>query len=217
MHALTLCEGCSRHVREADPRCPFCDTPRAATTSPPLEPAPRSLPRALIATLGVTLSVGACQSPGTTATPQTPQTPQTPRVEPHTVIAAPYGAPPPPPTDAAPAPPQLSWTISLSEPIAMAARSRTPLEIVARNLYDRPIDTHRERLTMRVNGQESTAFALSFGNGVMGPEWQTVPPRGTARDARNLLEALMPAPGEYMLELFLDGRRVAARRVSVVP
>jgi hypothetical protein len=197
MHALTFCEGCSRHVREADPRCPFCDAPRAATTSPPLEPTPRSLPRALLATLGVTLTVGACQS--------------------HPVIAAPYGAPPPPPTDAAPVPPQLSWFITLSDPIAMAARSRTPLEIVARNLYDRPIDTHRERLTMRVNGQESAAFALSFGNGVMGPEWQTVPPRGTARDARNLLEALMPTPGEYLLELFLDGRRVAARRVTVTP
>jgi hypothetical protein len=99
----------------------------------------------------------------------------------------------------------------------MAARSRTPLEIVARNLYDRPIDAHRERLTLRVNGQESAAFALSFGNGVMGPEWQTVPPRGVARDTRNLLEALMPTPGEYMLELFLDGRRVAARRVTVTP
>jgi len=202
MHALTLCEGCSRHVREADPRCPFCDTPRAATSTPPLEPAPRSLPRALIATLGVTLSAGACQ----------PQ-----RVDPHTVIAAPYGAPPPPPTDAAPAAPQLSWMITLSDPISMAARSRTPLEIVARNLYDRPIDAHRERLTLRVNGQESAAFALSFSNGVIGPDWQTVPPRGTSRDARNLLEALMPAPGEYLLELFLDGRRVAARRVSVVP
>jgi hypothetical protein len=214
MHALTLCEGCSRHVREADPRCPFCDAPRATTTSPPLEPAPRNLPRALVATLGVTLTVGACQSPGSTAAAQTPP-PR--RVEPHPVIAAPYGAPPPPPTDAAPAPPQLSWFITLSDPIAMAARSRTPLEIVARNLYDRPIDAHRERLTLRVNGQESAAFALSFGNGVMGPEWQTVPPRGVARDTRNLLEALMPTPGEYMLELFLDGRRVAARRVTVTP
>jgi hypothetical protein len=211
MHALTLCEGCSRHVRESDPRCPFCDAPRAASTPPPQELTPRSLPRALIATLGVTLSVGACQSPGTTATPQTP------RVEPHPGIAAPYGAPPPPPTDAAPAPPQLSWRITLSDPIAMAARAHTPLLIVAQNHFDRPIEAHRERLTLRVNGAESAAFTLSFGNGVMGPEWQAVPPRSTVRDARNMLEALMPTPGEYMLELFLDGRRVAARRVSVVP
>ncbi|MFO0627099.1 MAG: hypothetical protein U0325_15935 [Polyangiales bacterium] len=212
MHALTLCAGCSRHVRESDPRCPFCDAPRVATASPSLEPAPRALPRALVATLGMTLSVGACQG-----RPTPPLTPPPPRTEPHPVIAAPYGAPPPPPTDAAPAPPQLSWFITLPDPIPMAARARTPLEIVARNLYDRPLDTHRERLRLRVNGQESASFALSFGNGVMGPDWQTVPPRGTSRDARNVLEALMPTPGEYMLELFLDGQRVAARRVTVTP
>ena len=110
------------------------------------------------------------------------------------MIAAPYGAPPPPPTDAAPAPPQLSWFITLSDPIAMAARSRTPLEIVARNLYDRPIDAHRERLTLRVNGQESAAFALSFGGRPMVTTSFTTDAPGGFTDAQVAhLLALRPA------------------------
>ncbi len=62
MRALTLCDGCLRHVRVADARCPFCDRPREASAEPALELAPRPLPRAVIATLGVTLSLAACPS-----------------------------------------------------------------------------------------------------------------------------------------------------------
>ncbi|MEZ4394856.1 MAG: hypothetical protein R3A48_27585 [Polyangiales bacterium] len=210
MRALTLCDGCLRHVRVADARCPFCDRPREASAEPDLELAPRPLPRAVIATLGVTLSLAACPSRSGVTTSEPP------RSDPHPVIAAPYGAPPPPP-DARPVAPRATWRITVSDGVSMAQRATTPFEIVAVNPYGVPVETHRERLTLRVNGQESAAFSLSFGNGVLPPNWATLPPRSEARDARNLLEALAPAPGEYLFELFLDGQRVAARRITVAP
>lgn len=220
MRALTLCDGCLRHVRVADARCPFCDHPREASAEPPLELAPRALPRAVIATLGVTLSLAGCPSPAgvTTSEPPRSDPPRAlpPRVDPHPVIVAPYGAPPPPP-DARPVAPHATWRITVSDGVSMARRATTPFEVVAVNPYDVPVETHRERLSLRVNGQESAAFSLSFGNGVLPPNWATLPPRGEARDARNLLEALAPAPGEYLFELFHDGQRVAARRITVVP
>lgn len=217
MRALTLCDGCQRHVRVTEDRCPFCDRARAAGADEPLTLTPRALPRAMIVALGATLSLTACPSRGgvTGEPPRTdpPHTPP-PRTAPHPVIAAPYGAPPP--IERA-RPPEASWRITVSDGVSMARRGATPFEVVAVNPYDVPVETHRERLTLRVNGQESAAFALSFGNGVLPPNWRTVPAHGEAHDARNLLEALAPAPGEYLFELYLNGRRVAARRITVVP
>lgn len=42
-------------------------------------------------------------------------------------------------------------------------------------------------------------------------------PRTTARDRRAVLASLLAAPGEYRIELRLDGRPVARRSVTVVP
>lgn len=212
---MSPCWGCARHVREADARCPFCGAARAADRAlPALPPAPRALSRACLTALGATLTLGACHERSTGAPSQVSVAP--PRVAPHPGIAAPYGAPPPP-GDAGPIVRAPVWRVTLPDPIPMAARATTPLEISASNLYDTPVPSGRDRVTMRVNGAPSPALDLAFGNGVRTRDWDVVPPHATARDQRMMLETLMPAPGEYFIELFLDGRRVAGRRVTVTP
>ncbi|MFO0563920.1 MAG: hypothetical protein U0269_38200 [Polyangiales bacterium] len=72
--ALVLCGGCARHVREIEPRCPFCGHARVASEhdEPSIE-GPTRLSRAAILLAGA-VSMAACQ--------RTPP------------IAQPYGAPP---------------------------------------------------------------------------------------------------------------------------
>jgi hypothetical protein len=107
--------------------------------------------------------------------------------------------------------------VTLPDPIPMGARATTALEISATNLYDTPVPSRRDGLRLLVNGVPSPVFDLAFSNGVVAPDWDPIPPHTTARDRRMIVEALMPTPGEYALELQLDGRRVAARRVRVTP
>lgn len=215
MTAMSPCRGCARHVRDADDHCPFCGAAREADgASPALPPAPRARSRAWLTALGATLTLGACREHATGVPSSVSVAP--PREAPHPLIAAPYGAPPPP-DDTGPIVRAPVWHVTLPDPIPMAARATTPLEISARNLYDTPVPSGRDRVTMRVNGAPSPALELAFGNGVRAPDWDLVPPHATARDQRMVLETIMPAPGEYFIELFIDGRRVAGRRVTVTP
>jgi hypothetical protein len=213
MIPLSPCEVCARHVRVSDVRCPFCGEGRRAAARSSLPEAPRGASRAWLTALGATLAVEACQKQTNVAAQQMGPPPQ---VAPHPVIAAPYGAPPPP-RDGGPVARVPSWLVTLPDPIPMSARATTALEISATNLYDAPIASGRDRIRLLVNGVPSPVFDLAFGNGVRGPEWEMIPPRTTARDRRMIVEALMSTPGEYALELQVDGRRVAARRVRVTP
>jgi len=157
--------------------------------------------RALLTTLALGSLAAACQNS-------------------HPVIAAPYGAPPPLDVGARPrvqVPTAASWLVTLPDPITMAMRARIPLEIVASNLSDSAIDPGRGRIRFRVNGESSPVLDMAFGNGVMLPHWESLPPHATVRDQRMVLETIMPTPGEYLVELTIDGQRVAARRVTVVP
>ncbi len=204
MTPLTQCEGCARHVRVIEARCPFCGRARGAETVPaPMTETPRGLSRALLTTLGVTLSLVACQGRGQAS-------------QPHPIVAAPYGAPPPP-QDAGSVASQAVWHVTLPSPIRMAARAQTPLEISVTNPGSSALDPGRGRMSFRVNGEPSPALDLAFHNGTFEPHWESLPPRATVRDQRNVLEAVMPTPGEYLVELLIGGRPVDARRVTVVP
>ena len=218
MIPLSPCEVCARHVRVSESSCPFCGEARHAAARSFLPEAPRGASRAWLTALGATLAVEACQGRTSGAAQQVGPQAQVapPQVAPHPVIAAPYGAPPPP-SDGGPVARVPSWLVTLPDPIPMSARATTALEISATNLYDAPIASGRDRIRLLVNGVPSPVFDLAFGNGVRGPEWEMIPPRTTARDRRMIVEALMPTPGEYALELQVDGRRVAARRVRVTP
>lgn len=211
--ALLVCEGCSRHVRSDDRRCPFCDADVRADRPLPWVELPRGASRAAIFTVSATLALGACQGRGNSQA----HDPDRRQTEAHPLIVAPYGAPPPPPTDAPPAVRQATWLVTISSPIAMAARATTPLQISATNYGPGPLNPQRERLRLRVNGEVSPAFDLAFNNGVVAAGWTEIAPNQTARDARNVVEALMPAPGEYMLALEWDGQVVARRSVTVTP
>ena len=139
-------------------------------------------------------------------------------MEAHPSIVAPYGAPPDPTwAERPPAVRWLRWLVTVRGTIAMAARATTPLEISATNQGPEVVRPERGRLRLLVNGAPSPAFDLAFNNGVMEPEWIALPPGRMVRDTRTLLEALLPAPGEYLLVLEWDGHRVAGRSVTVTP
>lgn len=210
--ALVVCGGCARHVRVDDRRCPFCGAEVRVAEVSSIE-LPRGAPRAAIMAVSATLALGACQGRGNSQA----HDPERRQTESHPLIVAPYGAPPPPPVDAPPAVRQAMWYLTLSSPIAMAARATTPLQISATNPGPGPLRPERERLRLRVNGQLSPAFDLAFNNGVVAPGWEELAPNQTARDARHVVEALMPSPGEYLLALEWDGQVVARRSVTVTP
>jgi hypothetical protein len=210
---LVVCVGCSRHVRSTDARCPFCAALVVAGDAPSLE-LPRGASRAALVALGASLSLTGCERGAALANPP-------PRadayVEAHPAIVAPYGAPPRPRPPLPPAVALLTWHITLSDGIRMGARSTTRLEISATNNSPGVVQPERDRLRLLVNGVPSRVFDLAFGNGVRVSEWSDLPAGRTVRDARMIVEALMPAPGEYRLVLEWDGHVVARRTVSVVP
>jgi hypothetical protein len=51
MSTLRVCEGCARHIREAEDSCPFCSAPRSA-----LGAMGKAVAVALTVTVGMTLS-----------------------------------------------------------------------------------------------------------------------------------------------------------------
>lgn len=216
--SLVVCGGCGRHVRASEARCPFCAA-AVRVEEPPPAALPPGASRAFIAALGVSLSLGACQGGATTAGPRTASdATRATQTEAHPTIAPPYGAPPDPQwAELPPAVRSLTWRVTLSNTIPMGARATTALVISATNASSAPVRPERERLRLRVNGEPSTAFDLAFNNGVAGAGWAELAPGRTARDERPVLEALLPAPGEYLLVLEWDGRRVAARSVTVTP
>ncbi len=134
---------------------------------------------------------------------------------PHPVIAAPYGLPPPP--EELRRGPEPTWRITLSEPISLRACASTPLLVSATNDYDALVLTHRTRVSLKVNGAPAPAFDRVFQQGEAPPGWEAIPAHSTVRDERVMLGSLVNAPGEYEFALFLDGRRLAARRITVTP
>lgn len=168
--------------------------------------------RAVLVALGASLSAPACRSrTSDVAQPDTVHAPETP----HPVIAAPYGLPPPP--EELRRVPEPSWHITLSDPISLRACAATPLVVSATNDYDAPVLTHRTRVSLMLNGAPAPAFDRVFQQGEAPPGWESVPAHSVVRDERVMLGALVNSPGEYEFALFLDGRRIAARRVTVTP
>lgn len=117
---LVPCDGCLRHVRAGDARCPFCGAPVSAR--PPDRPATASrrgnLTRAAIFYLGASVA-SACggelpreepiaQPYGAPPDPDPDPDPESPpeTEDERGAIAAPYGAPPQPEPDPDPLPPE---------------------------------------------------------------------------------------------------------------
>lgn len=209
MIPLSVCGRCARHVKVNEARCPFCGAGREAVAALATTPMPRGMSRALLVALGASVSLPACRT--RTEGAAHPVSVEPARVDPHPTIAAPYGVPPDP--NRVPTP---TWLITLPDPIAMSARATTPLIISAANAGETPLETHRDRVSLRVNGVVALGFDAEFHRDVPD-EWVTLAPHHTARDERRVLEALAPTPGEYLFELILDGRPIAGRRVYVGP
>ncbi len=221
MVMLTVCGGCSRHVRVGDARCPFCGVVGRPGDEVANVEVPRTVSRAVLATLGATLALEAChESAGQTVPRSTADAAVVRRthVEATPRIAAPYGAPPDPGRALLPpAVRDLVWFITMSNTIPFAARANTPLLISASNPGRGVVRPERHRLRLRVNGVLSPAFDLAFQNGTMDPAWEQLGPGQRVSDTRRILLALFPAPGEYLLTLEWDGRRVAGRSMTVTP
>lgn len=58
MQIMTVCNGCSRHVRETEPACPFCGATVAPAARTEATAAPRALSRGRLA-VAVALTVAA--------------------------------------------------------------------------------------------------------------------------------------------------------------
>ena len=102
-NALVPCDGCTRHVRRAEARCPFCGlaSPHAAAAAVTPEPAAR-LSRAGILAFVATVGAGACSSaqPTPTTVYEAPPAPEnTPPTADAGAVATP-GTPPGPVTAA---------------------------------------------------------------------------------------------------------------------
>lgn len=109
----------------------------------------------------------------------------------------------------------------LAEPtrFGMIDRGRFRVGLVATNNGPDAADPQLYAAHLLVNGERSTAFDLAAGNGVVPSGWDVLRAGGTTPTVEYPLgEALFPTPGEYRLELVLDGRTPAetARTVVVV-
>lgn len=218
---LVPCVHCARHVRSDASRCPFCD---GASCVPAVSEVPdlvgRNLSRAAMIALGTTLALSNCRPTPTTATP-TPDE--------HVTIMQPYGVPIPPPDVQPPiAPPvdvpaariatdrAVSWEMTASaSSLTMAERARWRLNIAATNHGPSAVDPERHRMSFTVNGAQSMVMDMAFGNGLRGPEWGSLPPGATARDARELGPSLFTAPGNYDITMLYDGAPVTTLHIRV--
>lgn len=105
--ALQLCPSCSRHVRDSEPHCPFCEAPRSSSHAGAPTAAPRSIPRlsrAAKMAFAATLVLGCREETKPTNDPTSAELSDAASVPPMETIAPPPGttatAPPPPAHDA---------------------------------------------------------------------------------------------------------------------
>lgn len=113
----------------------------------------------------------------------------------------------------------IEWQL-VAEPTTLSMRQRDSfvLRIVATNRGSGVTDTERDALALNVNGEDSMAFALAFGNGVREQRWSALPAGQSVSEERRGL-ALFDQPGDYEL-LLHRGERVFARvrvRVTAAP
>lgn len=105
--ALSVCAGCSRHVRSSDTSCPFCGVARAAGEVPRRSAHPSTLSRASlvfgqVAALAAVASAVACSPAEPPASPVSPSPSSVAPID--TAPVAMYGAPPAVDSGAGPAP-----------------------------------------------------------------------------------------------------------------
>lgn len=189
---LAPCPACHRHLRVDASVCPFCAAPvDARATTEARSRIAAHVSRAAIIAMGSLAAVG-CSSPSAS----------------DGTIAQPYGAPP--------TPARLNWMLTPSESaIKMADRAKFRLTIAVTNTRNFVTDPERGSVSFKVNGQPAPAVDLAFQNGTQTPDWKELPPNNTATDARDIGEALFPAPGTYVIELVVDGDSVAQVSVTV--
>lgn len=224
---LIPCERCARHVFADARRCPFCEAPlpeRVASDAP--VPSLRGMSRSAIIALGTTLALSECRSSrggeeSSIAQPYGVPIPPQPDVQ---TIAQPYGVPIPPPDVTPPEAPQiatgavLGWELlGSANPLTMSQRASFRLTVAVTNRGRGTADPGRDVLRFRVNGQDSMALDMAFGNGLRSTEWSRLPPGRRVTDARDMGETIFPRPGEYTLELVAGEQVVATLRVRVRP
>lgn len=127
MQLLAVCLGCGRHVRRAEPACPFCAAPRAPDGPDRLieEPVLRRSRSAML--LAGAAIVAGCQAQRLTpdAAPSPDALMEAPRPVYGGPVAPVYGAPMPPP-DVAPPVPADAAAADASSPRRARRRFETP-------------------------------------------------------------------------------------------
>jgi hypothetical protein len=114
-------------------------------------------------------------------------------------VVAPDASPPVAPDARPPAPSQITWTLEVAPAsVTMAKRSSVTVRIAATNRGTAAVEPARDPLDFTIDGQDSFELNLAFGNGARGPEWESLPPGATARDARRGMQ-LVETPGEHVL------------------
>ena len=152
--ALILCDGCGRHVRETENRCPFCGERRAASAVDiPLVEVSSPLSRAALVLAGA-MALGGCERGG---------------VGRDQSIVQPYGAPP------NPTPPDSGVEPAIAQPYGVPVMDRAemgPDSGVAPQDSGVALDAGRRART-RTN-------AIAPNIGVARPAYGIAPPSHTA-------------------------------------
>jgi hypothetical protein len=112
-------------------------------------------------------------------------------------------------------------TLALSaEPRLLTLSTRDGLRLSIKATNDGPevVDPQLRRAELLVNGESSLAWRLAIGNGRREPRWHALPPgESVAMTWSGLGEAVLPAPGDFTLELVLDDSRATPIDVVVLP
>lgn len=111
----------------------------------------------------------------------------------------------------------IEWQL-VAEPttLSMQQRDAFVLRVVATNRGRAATDTERDALALNVNGEDSEAFALGFGNGARDARWSALPAGQSVSEERRGL-SLFDEPGDYELMLHRGERVFARARVRVTP
>ena len=100
--------------------------------------------------------------------------------------------------------------------LELDGRDRLQLTVTALNAGAETVDPDLRRTDLLVDGEPSMAFAETIANGRRAEKWYALAPGDTVSMTwGGLGPALLPGPGDYVLELALDGQRSEPVTVTV--
>lgn len=110
----------------------------------------------------------------------------------------------------------IVWTMKANAPqVTRQNRDSFRIEITAYNHGKETLNTHRNLLNVRMNGQPSGPFRLRWNQGAPDAKWSALGPGESVTEKRELTDFIYALPGDYNLELFHGSLLVARLRVTV--